>query len=89
MDNRKLSLERRVLSLPIESERLLYSILTTQSNDTVRPIHTQAMPVILTTSDECETWMKAPADEALTLQRPLPNEALGIVASGDRKDEAV
>jgi putative SOS response-associated peptidase YedK len=54
----------------------------------VRPIHAQAMPVILTTPDECETWMKAPADEALTLQRPLPNDALKIVATGEKEDGA-
>lgn len=70
---------------PVQGEHLLYSILTTQSNDLVRPIHAQAMPVILTTPDECEAWMKAPVDEAPTLQRPLPNDALKIVASGRRK----
>jgi hypothetical protein len=37
------------------------------------PIHPKAMPVILTKPDEVETWMTAPADEALKLQRPLPD----------------
>jgi hypothetical protein len=31
--------------------------------------------------------MTAPAEEALRLQRPLPDEALTIVAREDRKDE--
>jgi putative SOS response-associated peptidase YedK len=52
----------------------------------VRPIHAQAMPVILTTPDECEAWMKAPVDQALKLQRPLPN-ALTIVATGEKEDK--
>jgi putative SOS response-associated peptidase YedK len=38
------------------------------------------MPVILTTPTEIETWMTAPAEDALKLQRPLPDCALDIVA---------
>ena len=45
------------------------------------------MPVTLTTSEEIETWMTAPADEALKLQRPLPDGSLKIVARGEKKDE--
>jgi DNA polymerase-4 len=37
------------------------------------------MPVILTTPAEVETWMTAPSDEALKLQRPLPGGELKIV----------
>jgi hypothetical protein len=32
--------------------------------------------------------LTAPAEEALTLQRPLPDGALRIVATGVKKDEA-
>jgi hypothetical protein len=39
-----------------------------------------AMPMILTTPAEIEAWMTAPAEEALKLQRPLPDGALEIVA---------
>jgi putative SOS response-associated peptidase YedK len=46
------------------------------------------MPVILTTPYEFETWMNAPADEALKLQRSLPDEMLKIVARGVKKDPA-
>jgi putative SOS response-associated peptidase YedK len=45
------------------------------------------MPVILTTEAEIETWMTAPADEALKLQRPLPDGSLKIVATGEKEDE--
>jgi len=44
--------------------------------------------VILTTPDEVETWMTAPADEALKLQRPLPDRTLRIVARGVKEDAA-
>jgi putative SOS response-associated peptidase YedK len=44
------------------------------------------MPVILTTPAEVETWMTAPTDEALKLQRPLPNGSLRIVACGIKED---
>jgi putative SOS response-associated peptidase YedK len=47
------------------------------------------MPVLLTKPEEWEVWLRATADEALALQRPLPAEMLQIVAPGERKDEAV
>src|ERR1700682_3277343 len=34
------------------------------ANAIVEPIHPKAMPVILTTPEECEVWMRAPRDEA-------------------------
>lgn len=44
--------------------------------------------MILTTPDEVETWMTAPADEALKLQRPLPDGALQLVTRGVKEDFA-
>jgi putative SOS response-associated peptidase YedK len=70
-----------------QGEHLLYSILTTESNDLVRPIHAQAMPVLLTLPEEHETWLSASVEAALALQRPLPNERLSIVATGTPTDE--
>jgi len=61
-------------------------VLTTEANAEVRAIHPKAMPVILMTPDEVETWMTAPPDEALKLQRPLPDGAVRIVARGVKED---
>jgi putative SOS response-associated peptidase YedK len=54
----------------------------------VAPIHPKAMPVILTTPDEVDIWLTAPAEEALRLQRPLADNGMTIVAAGERQDAA-
>jgi putative SOS response-associated peptidase YedK len=45
------------------------------------------MPVILTAPEEYEIWLSAPANEALRLQRPPPDDMLEIVAEGARLDQ--
>jgi putative SOS response-associated peptidase YedK len=62
--------------------------LTTEANAEVSAIHPKAMPVILRTEGEIEQWMTAPAEEALKLQRPLPDGSLKIVMTGEKEDQA-
>ena len=64
----------------------LFGFLTTEPNAEVGPIHPKAMPVILTTPEECDVWLNAPVAEALALQRPLADGLLSIVARGEKQD---
>jgi hypothetical protein len=64
----------------------LFSFLTTEANEAVRPVHAKAMPVLLTAAGDWDTWLAGPVDEAMALQRPLSDAMLRVVAAGDKTD---
>lgn len=66
----------------------VFAFLTCKPNAEVARVHPKAMPVIFTTPDECDAWMRADWSEASKLQRTLPDEVLKIVATGEREDPA-
>jgi putative SOS response-associated peptidase YedK len=73
-------------SAPVEAEHQLFGFLTTEANAIVAPIHPKAMPVILPTADEIERWLEAETVDAMSLQRPLPDGLLKIVAKDGKED---
>ena len=58
---------------------LTFAFFTTEPNDVVGAVHPKAMPVILTTDSERESWLTAPWSEAKKLQRPMADGELEIV----------
>jgi putative SOS response-associated peptidase YedK len=69
-----------------ETTNDLFAFLTTEPNAEVASIHPKAMPVILTTRAEIDLWLEGSTQDALALQRPLPDSALRIVARGSKQD---
>jgi putative SOS response-associated peptidase YedK len=57
----------------------LFAFLTCAPNAVVEPIHSKAMPVILTEVEEFDLWLVAPWSEAKTLQRPLDDNLLEML----------
>ena len=70
-----------------ETTNDIFAFLTIEPNKEVGAVHSNAMPVILSTREAIDLWMNAAAADALKLQRPLPDGALKIVARGEKKDE--
>ena len=64
---------------PIVGQHELFTFLTTSANSVVKPVHAKATPVLRLTDADVETWLTAPTDEALELQKPAPYDAFVVL----------
>jgi putative SOS response-associated peptidase YedK len=71
---------------PVEGTHLLYAFLTTEPNDVVKPIHSKSMPVILRDPEEWRAWLTLPIEAAKSMQRPLSDDAIQVVARAAKGD---
>lgn len=77
--------DRGPKSKPVSGPHQIFSFLTCEPNEIVKPIHAKAMPVILSSAD-VEVWLTAPPSEALALQRPLPGDELRLLGREEAAD---
>jgi putative SOS response-associated peptidase YedK len=63
----------------------LFSILTTEPNGIVQPVHDKAMPVLLMTAKDVDVWLNGTLEAALKLQKPQSDNALVIVPYDEKK----
>ena len=72
--------DRGTKKAPNIGDHHLFSIMTTEANGLVKPIHDKAMPVMLMTPEEVDRWLagKNVAD-AVEMQKPARDDAIRIV----------
>lgn len=79
--------DRGTKTIPDIGNHLVFSFLTTDASPDVALIHPDATPVLLLDEAARGTWMNAPLELALELQRPPPAGALRVVATDTKQDE--
>lgn len=58
---------------------MLFSIMTTEPNGVVQPVHEQAMPVMLMTAEDIDRWLQGNSvEDALAMQTPASDDALVV-----------
>ena len=71
--------DRGTKKLPNIGDHALFSIMTTEPNGVVEPIHEKAMPVMLMTPEDVEQWLRGSSvEDALKMQKPAPDDAIVI-----------
>ena len=64
---------------PNIGDHTLFSIMTTEPNGVVQPIHEKAMPVLLMTPEDVDRWLAGKTlVDALEMQKPAPDDAIRI-----------
>jgi putative SOS response-associated peptidase YedK len=63
----------------------VYAFMTTEPNALTASINHERMPVLLSGTEQFETWLKGTPAEAFALARSYPAEAMHIVQSGKEK----
>jgi hypothetical protein len=67
---------RKMLNI---GDHTLFSIMTTEPNAVVEPIHEKAMPVMLMTPDDVDQWLRGVSvNDAPKMQKPAPDDAIVI-----------
>lgn len=70
---------------PCVADWRLFAFLTTGANALVRPVHPQAMPVILADPADQAAWLSGGA-ASLSLQRPFPEARMQMVARAEAEN---
>jgi putative SOS response-associated peptidase YedK len=65
----------------------VYAFMTTTPNTLVATVNHERMPVLLTRSDEFDTWMRGSTQEAMALAREYPPEQMQIVQTSYEKED--
>lgn len=63
--------------------------MTTAPNALTDSINHERMPVLLSTEDDCETWLTGTPGEAFALARSFNPGAVRIVQSGKEKEDLI
>jgi putative SOS response-associated peptidase YedK len=70
--------DRRTKKAPNIGDHTLFSIMTTEANGIVEPIHEKATVMLMTTED-VDQWLRGVSvDDALKMQKPAPDDAIVI-----------
>jgi putative SOS response-associated peptidase YedK len=71
--------DRGTKKTPNVGDHKVFSIMTTEPNAVVKPVHRKAMPVLLMTAEDVERWLNGTTlDDALEMQKPAADDVLEV-----------
>jgi putative SOS response-associated peptidase YedK len=80
--------DRGTKSAPDVGKHLVFSLLTVDASQDVKPINPDATPVLLLDEAFRDEWMSAPWEIARELQKHPPTDALRVIAVRRKQDPA-